>query len=256
VPQTNADGTTTTTTRLITDIPDSTHLMLASAVATAAGQKVADGTVVSLVCGPANPTPYAEWPDPASRAVTLHLTPGAPARGGLTIAAPDPNAPTETLTDAPSIAGITSANTASSNVRLIYQTPAFTQPVRVSGTPTVSLEMAFSKSKANLTAALVSYPPTGDGTILTRGWIDPTNRNSDWAQAPLRPGRFYRIDFDMQPKDSVVPAGSRLALMVFSSDRDFTIRPGAGTQLTLDLARSSLALPVVGGSTALANAVG
>jgi predicted acyl esterase len=256
VPQTNADGTTTTTTRPITDIPDSTHLMLASAVATAAGQKVADGTVVSLVCGPANPTPYAEWPDPASRAVTLHPTPGAPARGGLTIAAPDPNAPTETLTDDPSIAGITSANTASSNVRLIYQTPAFTQPVRVSGTPTVSLEMAFSKSKANLTAALVSYPPTGNGTILTRGWIDPTNRNSDWAQAPLRPGSFYRIDFDMQPKDRVVPAGSRLALMVFSSDRDFTIRPGAGTQLTLDLARSSLALPVVGGSTALANAVG
>jgi X-Pro dipeptidyl-peptidase C-terminal non-catalytic domain len=80
-----------------------------------------------------------------------------------------------------------------------------------------------------------------DGTILTRRWIDPTNRNSDWAQVPLRPGRFYRIDFDMQPKDSVVPAGSRLALMVFSSDRDFTIRPGAGTRLALDLARSSLA---------------
>jgi predicted acyl esterase len=256
VPQTNADGTITTTTRLITDIPDSTHLVLASAVATAAGQTVADGTVVSLVCGPANPTPYAEWPDPASRAVRLHLTPGAPARGGLTIAAPDPDAPTETLTDDPSIAGITSANTASSNVRLLYQTPALTQPVRVSGTPTVSLEMAFSRSRANLTAALVSYPPTGEGTILTRGWIDPANRNSDWAQVPLRPGRFYRIDFDMQPKDSVVPAGSRLALMVFSSDRDFTIRPGAGTQLTLDLARSSLALPVVGGSTALANAVG
>src|SRR6266536_2354815 len=80
VPQTNADGTTTSTTRLITDIPDSTHLVLASAVATAAGQKVADGAVVSLVCGPANPTPYAEWPDPASRAVALHLTPGARAR--------------------------------------------------------------------------------------------------------------------------------------------------------------------------------
>jgi hypothetical protein len=44
--------------------------------------------------------------------------------------------------------------------------------------------------------------------------------------------------------------------MILASDRDFTIRPGAATQLTLDLARSSLALPVVGGSTALANAVG
>jgi predicted acyl esterase len=256
VPQTNADGTITNTTRLIKDIPDSTHLVLVSPVAIATGQKVADGTIVSLVCGPANPTPYAEWPDPATRTVTLHVTPGAPARGGLTIAPPDPEAPTETLTDDASIAGITSANAASSNVRLIYQTPALTQPVRVSGTPRVSLEMAFSKSRANLTAALVSYPPTGNGTILTRGWIDPANRNTDWADIPVRPDRFYRIDFDMQPKDTVVPAGNRLALMVLSSDRDFTIRPPAGTQLTLDLARSSLTLPVVGGSTAFADAVG
>jgi predicted acyl esterase len=256
VPQTNADGTTTTTTRLITDIPDATHLVLASPVATATGQKVADGAVVSLVCGPANPTPYAEWPDPASRGVTLHLTPGAPGRGGLTVEPPDPDAPRETLTDDASIAGITSANTASSKVRLIYQTPALTQPVRISGTPTVSLQTAFSKPKANLTVALVSYPPAGAGTILTRGWIDPTNRNTDWADVPVRPGRLYPIDVDMQPKDTVVPAGNRLALMVLSSDRDFTIRPAAGTQLTLDLARSSLSIPVVGGTNALAGAVG
>ena len=256
VPQTNPDGTTTTTTRLITDVPDSTHLVLASAVATATGQKVADGAVAMLVCGPANPTPYAEWPDPASRAVTLHLTPGAPGRGGLTVAPPDPGAPRETLTDDASIAGITSANSASSNARLIYQTPALTQPVRISGTPAVSLEIAFSKPKANLTAALVSYPPTGAGTILTRGWIDPANRNADWADVPLRPGRLYPIDVDMQPKDTVVPAGNRLALMVLSSDRDFTIRPAAGTRLTLDLASSSLSIPVVGGSNAFAGAFG
>ena len=102
----------------------------------------------------------------------------------------------------------------------------------------------------------MSYPPTGNGTILTRGWLDPANRNTDWADVPLRPGTIYPLEFDMQPKDSVVPAGNRLALMVLSSDRDFTIRPAAGTQLTLDLARSSLELPVVGGSAALAQAIG
>jgi predicted acyl esterase len=256
VPQTNPNGTITNTTRLIKDIPDSTHLVLVSPVAIGTGQKVSDGTVVFLACGTANPTPYAEWPDPATRAVTLHVTPGAPARGGLTTAPPEPNAPTETLTDDASIAGITSANAASSNVRLIYQTPALAQPVRISGTPTVSLKIASSKPKANLTAALVSYPPIGNGTILTRGWIDPANRNTDWADIPVKPGSFYRMDFDMQPKDTVVPAGNRLALMVLSSDRDFTIRPPAGTQLTLDLPHSSLALPVVGGPAAFADAVG
>ena len=256
VPQTNLDGTITNTTRLITDIPDATHLVLASAVATGTGQKVADGTVVSLVCGNANPTPYAEWPDPTSSEVALHLTPGAPSRGGLTIAPSVPGSPTETLTDDASIAALTSANTASSDTRLIYQTPPLTQPVRISGTPTVSLQVAFSESRANLTAALVSYSPAGNGTILTRGWIDPANRNSDWADVPTKPDRMYGIDFDLQPKDTVVPAGNRLALMVISSDRDFTIRPRPGTKLTLDLVHTSLTVPVVGGSKALADAIG
>jgi predicted acyl esterase len=103
-----------------------------------------------------------------------------------------------------SIPGITSANTASSNVRLIYRRPPLARAVRISGTPTVSLNVAFSRSQANLTAVLVSDSPTGNGTILTRGWIDPANRNTDWATVPVTPGRSYRIDFDMQPKDSVV----------------------------------------------------
>ena len=254
VPQTNADGTVTNTTRLIARIPDATHLVLSSAVATGAGQKVADGTVVSLVCGSANPTPYAEWPDPATSDATLRLTPGGQTRGGLTLGQGGDG--TETLVDDASVPGITSANAANSNVRLVYQTAPLTQPVRISGTPTASLDLAFSAARANVTAALVSYPPTGNGTILTRGWVDPANRYSDWADAPLGPGQPYRINVDLQPKDSVVPAGNRLALMVFSSDRDFTIRPAPGTQLTLGLDGSSMTLPVVGGSQALRAAIG
>lgn len=253
VPQTNADGTITTTTRLIAKIPDSTHLVLVSPVATATGQKVADGATVSLQCSNANPTPYAEWPDPAASQTGLHLTPGAPTRGGLTFA--PSGARTETLTDDASIAAITSANATSSNVRLVYQTPPLTKPVRISGTPSAALQLAFSASKANVTAALVSYPPTGNGTILTRGWIDPANRVSDWVDAPVTPGKMYRMNVDLQPKDVVVPAGNRLALMIVSSDRDFTIRPAPGTRLTLDLTHSSIEIPVVGGRKALADAL-
>ena len=48
-------------------------------------------------------------------------------------------------------------------------------------------------AKANLTAILVSLPASGNGTILTRGWIDPENRNSDWTTEPVTPGAFYRL---------------------------------------------------------------
>jgi predicted acyl esterase len=253
VPQTNANGTVTNATRLITNIAGTT-LTLASPVATAAGQRVVDGATVSLVCGNANPTPYPEWPDPATGDAVLHLAAGAPARGGLTFAAGSGGP--ETLSDDAGVTATTLMNAASEDSRLIYQTNVLTEPVRISGTPRVSLRASFSKAKANLTAILVSLPASGNGTILTRGWIDPENRASDFASAPVRPGTFYRLNVDLQPKDVVVPAGRRLGLMILSSDREHTVRPAPGTQVTLDTPGSSVAIPVVGGAKALATATG
>jgi hypothetical protein len=254
VPQTNASGTITNTTRVITNIPDATHLTLATAVATATGQRVVNGAVVSLVCGNANPTPYAEWPDPAAGDAVMKLTSGGSSRGGLTFAAG--SAASETLVDDAGVTAATLMNAASEDSRLLYVTNPLTAPVRISGTPRVSLNAAFSKSKANLTAILVSLPATGNGTILTRGWIDPENRNSDFTSEAITPGTFYRMNFDLQAKDAVVAAGRRLGLMVLSSDREFTVRPAPGTQVTLDLAGSSFSIPVVGGAKAFSTATG
>ena len=65
IPQTNAAGTTSNVTRAILAIPSPTTVLLDSAVATAAGDRVADGAVVSIVCSTANPTPYGDYPNPA-----------------------------------------------------------------------------------------------------------------------------------------------------------------------------------------------
>src|SRR5262249_9227019 len=60
IPITAADGSVSTTTRVITAIPDGTHITLSAPVATAAGQRVADGAVISLQCATRlNPVPYA-----------------------------------------------------------------------------------------------------------------------------------------------------------------------------------------------------
>ena len=42
--------------------------------------------------------------------------------------------------------------------------------------------------------------------------------------------------------------------MIFSSDRDFTLWPKAGTELTIDLDGTMLELPVVGGEAAVKKA--
>ena len=44
--------------------------------------------------------------------------------------------------------------------------------------------------------------------------------------------------------------------MIFSSDRDFTLLPKAGTQLSIDLDATSLELPIVGGLAAFYAATG
>ena len=261
VPRTNADGTVTTVTGLITAIPDATHVTLAAPVATAAGQKVAGGATVFLACNNAqntsltNPTPYSEWPDPAAAPVTLNLLPGGATRGNLTMGAGGGSP--ETLTDDASVTSTTAMNAVTSPVRLVYQSPVLTQDVRISGTPTVSLSAAFSKPKANLSVYLVSLPADGSaGTILTRGWRDPENRNSDYVSDPVAPGTFYRLNVDLMPKDSIVKAGNRLGLMVMSSDHDYTIRPAPGTQVTVDPAATTMTLPVVGGAATFAQDTG
>jgi X-Pro dipeptidyl-peptidase len=43
--------------------------------------------------------------------------------------------------------------------------------------------------------------------------------------------------------------------MIFSSDRDFTLHPTPGTKLTVDVNRTRLALPIVGGKAAFRKSI-
>ena len=76
------------------------------------------------------------------------------------------------------------------------------------------------------------------------------------AGSPLVPGRFYTMTFGLEPDDQIVPAGKRIGLMILSSDRDFTLWPAAGTQLTIDLDATTLQMPVVGGRARFERASG
>jgi X-Pro dipeptidyl-peptidase len=133
----------------------------------------------------------------------------------------------------------------------------------------VTVTLASSKPAANLSVWLVQLP-WAEGNIsaanlITRGWADPQNHASLKSGGnylsklhgePLAPGRFYTLTFSLQPDDQIVPAGKRIGLMIFSSDRDFTLWPSPGTELTVDLDGTSLSLPVVGGPGAFRSATG
>src|SRR5690606_28898836 len=98
--------------------------------------------------------------------------------------------------------------------------------------------------------------PNRPTSVITRGWADPQNHRSLTEGEPLVPGESVTLSFDLQPDDQVIPAGRRIALMVFSSDRDFTLWPAPGTELTVDLDALSIDIPIVGGTDALERALG
>jgi X-Pro dipeptidyl-peptidase len=135
--------------------------------------------------------------------------------------------------------------------RLVYRTRTLSRAVRMSGTPWVGLRMSVDNRRAaNLTAVLVDYGPSG-ARMVTRGWLDPQNRNSLTRSESLQPRRFYDLRWDLQPDDHVFAAGHRIGLVVVSTDHDYTIRPAPGTELSLAPAGSEISLPVVGGGGAL-----
>jgi X-Pro dipeptidyl-peptidase len=206
------------------------------------------------------PTAYDDYPNPAASPVSLHLIAGGPERGQLS-ATPKPKQGTETLVDNFSFSGATLAKAEWTRHRLIYVTPKLSEAVHLSGTPRITIKLASSKPAANLSVWLVSLPWNDarnakiTDNIITRGWADPQNHRSLTDSEPLVPGQFYEMSFDLQPDDQIIPKGQQIGLMIFSSDRDFTLRPTPGTELTVDLDATSVELPVVGGAEAFAKAV-
>lgn len=218
--------------------------------------------------GRAAPRAFASFPAPGTSLVTMHPTSGGSGIASLAFSAAKSG--TERVVDDVAVSGSANASAAQGPHRLLYATPTFSDTVHISGTPRVTLRVSSSKPAANLSVWLVMLPydsaEVGDGThvgSISHGWADIQNYKalttggnfaSTMPGEPLVPGKFYDLTFDLLPTDEWVPAGKRLAVMIMSSDREFTLWPKAGTELTVDLAKSSFAIPVVGGKGALGNA--
>ena len=208
----------------------------------------------------ANPTAYADYPNPDASPVTLYLTAGAPEQGKLGTETVSGQG-TETLIDNFSFSGKALAKAEITYHRLIFITPKLSEAVHISGTPSITIKLSCNKPAVNLSVWLVSLPwtekrkPKITDNLITRGWADPQNYRSLSESEPLEPGKFYEMTFNLQPDDQIIPEGQQIGLLIFSSDREFTLWPDPGTELTIDLDATSITLPVVGGIEAFEKAV-
>ncbi len=207
------------------------------------------------------PTSYEDYPNPDASDIVLYLKDASNNNGNLSMSK-SKSGDTKTLIDDYAISGGQLVSNENANHRLLFTTPVFKNDVHISGVPKVTITLASSKPAANLSVWLVSLPwNTENGTkitdnIITRGWADPQNHKSLTKGEPLKPNQFYQVTFELQPDDQIIKAGQQIGIMIFSSDKDFTLHPKPGTELTIKIDDTSLTIPVVGGKRAYKDAGG
>ncbi|RYZ82811.1 MAG: Xaa-Pro dipeptidyl-peptidase, partial [Proteobacteria bacterium] len=206
-------------------------------------------------------TTYANYPNPDAAEVKLYPIANDGGIKTMTTTKPDRKQVPQKFTDDVAFSGKDLATTQNGTNRLLFVTPILKEAVHLSGLAQITVKVASSKPAANLSVWLVALPwTTATGTklmdnVITRGWADPQNYRSLTKGVPLAPGKFYEMKFNLQPDDQIIPAGKQIGLMIFSSDKEFTLWPKAGTEITVDLNGTVLTLPVVGGAGAFAKAV-
>jgi X-Pro dipeptidyl-peptidase len=124
--------------------------------------------------------------------------------------------------------------------RLVFLSAPLKEARLLSGTGKVSLNLAVMNRKAaNLTVVVIEYNNEGKGKVITRGWADPQNHQDITEGEVLVPGEYHQITFKLEPKQYRLAAGSRLGVMITSTDYDYTLRPKVGTQIEVNLGAKS-----------------
>lgn len=157
---------------------------------------------------------------------------------------------------------------------LRFTTDEFIHPVTIVGRPQVKVRVSSSLNKGQLSVALVEMgdrkrlTPTpkfimpgaqelgfrfGQDTLqefqpdklthaklITKGHMNLQNHADLKRPVAIKPGEFYDLTFMLQPTYYQIPVGSRLCLIIYSTDQGMTKRPLEETIYTIDLARTEI----------------
>ncbi len=93
---------------------------------------------------------------------------------------------------------------------------------------------------------------TSDVNVVARGFLDAQNRSSSSQSSPLTPGTYYSVSWGTMPQDYTFKTGHRLALILTGTDDDVVGDTPTGASVTIDLAGSSVTLPVIGDAPSFA----
>ncbi|HEX2196907.1 MAG TPA: Xaa-Pro dipeptidyl-peptidase, partial [Actinomycetota bacterium] len=233
---------------------------------------------------------YESWPDRRARNVRLWLGPAKkklpgtlslrPKRGSMSYQ-DDPEQSENEMASDPN---------EEKPGRLLFVTPKLRKAVRVSGRIKVDVRATVDQVDTNFTALLVDYGKakrvsgSGEGVrtlqreschgqstedddacyfvtekvvdeedmeIVSRGWLDARHRDSLRQGEPMVPGETYRFRWEIFGDDYVFGKGHRIGVVIAGSDPDWTIPDQTQATVDVQLRRSKVVLPIVGGARRL-----
>ena len=135
---------------------------------------------------------------------------------------------------------------------LVYDWPV-KQEIEILGSPALRASVRSSKPVAFLSAKLCEVLPDGSVAMVSRGLLNLTHRDSDTAPEPLVPGETYEVSIELDATSWVFEPGNQIRLALAGSDWPNAWPPPEASDLTIDLAGTSLALPQVVGESPIAS---
>jgi X-Pro dipeptidyl-peptidase len=135
--------------------------------------------------------------------------------------------------------------------KLVYESRPLDEDLHFAGAPELHLNLSMPGRSTHVAWHLEAVSPTGDATLLTRGYLDTLYRDGvRKGPDPSQPGTVLPISLDAYPQDDVVPTGHKVRLTV-SGDDAYTFadhRPDAASAVTVQhsgIVGSELHLPAV-----------
>jgi X-Pro dipeptidyl-peptidase len=86
-----------------------------------------------------------------------------------------------------------------------------------------------------------------DHQLIGLGYADVGHYAGPYHQLPLDPNTYYTREVNLSTMDHIVPAGHRIGLVVAGTDNWWFGIPGAGARLDVDLAGTTVTLPIAPG---------
>ena len=130
---------------------------------------------------------------------------------------------------------------------LTYTWEPLQDELEILGHPTLRVRVASSAPVAYLSAKLCDVFPDGTSSLVTRGMLNLTHRDSRREPEPLEPGKPYQIEFELEVCSWTFEAGHRIRLDLAGTDWPNAWAPPEPVTLSLHREASSLILPVMDG---------